>query len=128
MTIAIAVILGLVGILLLWYGQKLWKSLTAGAPRGAPVEEIIELPTPRGSLAPDETVFLFAEQFVGTVSTEGSAHTTGTAPLSGEPVSLRDQANRLIYVVLVDQYQQERLQLRIVERDPTMMPPFPQKA
>jgi len=128
MAIAIAVILGLVGILLLWYGHKIWKSLTTGAPRGEPGEEIIELPTPRGSLAPDETVFLFAEQFVGTVSAEGSAHTTGTAPLSQQPVSLRDQANRLIYAVLVDQHQQERLQFRIVVRDATMMPPFPHKA
>ena len=128
MAIAIAVILGLVGILLLWYGHKIWQSLTTGAPRGAPGEGIIELPTPRGSLAPDETVFLFAEQFVGTVSAEGSGHTTGTAPLSQQPVSLRDQANRLIYAVLVDQYQQERLQFRTVERDATMMPPFPQKA
>ena len=128
MAIAIAIILGLVGIFVLWYGHKIWQSLTTGALRGAPGEEIIELPTPRGSLAVDETVFLFAEQFVGTVSAEGSAHTTGTAPLSQQPVSLRDQANRLIYATLVDQYQQERLQFRIVERDATMMPPFPQKA
>jgi len=128
MAIAIAVILGVVGIFILWYGQRLWQSLIAGAPRGKSAEEIIELPTPRGSLAPDETVFLFAEQFVGTVSAEGSGHTTGTAPLSGEPVSIRDEANRLIYVVLVDQYQEDRLQLRIVGRDPTMMPPFPHKA
>ncbi len=128
MAIAIAVILGLVGIFVLWYGHKIWQSLTTGALRGEPVEEIIELPTPRGPLAPDETVFLFAEQFVGTVSAEGSAHTTGTAPLSGEPVSLRDQANRLIYATLVEQYQQERLQFRIVARDATMIPPFPHKA
>ncbi len=128
MAIAIAVILGLVGIFVLWYGHKIWQSLTTGAPRGEPADEIIELPTPRGSLAPDETVFLFAEQFVGTVSAEGPSHTTGTAPLSQQPVSLRDQANRLIYAVLVDQYQQERLQFRIVTRDPTMMPPFPHKA
>ncbi len=128
MAIAIAIILGLVGVLLLWYGHKIWKSLTTGALRGEPGEKIIELPTPRGSLAPDETVFLFAEQFVGTASAEGSTQTTGTAPLSQQPVSLRDQANRLIYATLVDQYQQERLQFRIVERDATMMPPFPQKA
>jgi len=128
MAIAIAVILGLVGIFILWYGQKLWQSLTTGAPHGEPAEEIIQLPIPRGPLAPDETVFLFAEQFVGTVSAAGSAHTTGIAPLSGEPVSLRDQANRLIYATLVDQCQQERLQFRIVTRDPTLMPPFPHKA
>ncbi len=128
MAIAIAVILGVVGILLLWYGHKIWQSLTTGTLRGEPADEIIQLPTPRGPLAPDETVFLFAEQFVGTVSAEGSSHTTGTAPLSQQPVSLRDQANRLIYAVLVDQYQQERLQFRIGACDPTMMPPFPHKA
>ncbi len=128
MAIAIAVILGLIGIFVLWYGQKLWQSLTTGVPLGEPTEELAEPPTPRGPLAPDETVFLFAEQFVGTVSAEGPPHTTGTAPLSQEPVSLRDEANRLIYAVLIDQYQQERLQFRIVERDQTMMPPFPHKA
>ncbi len=128
MAIAIAVILGLVGVFLLWYGHKIWQSLTTGAGRAEPTEEIIQLPTPRGPLAADETVFLFAEQFVGTVSAEGYTHTTGTAPLSQQPVSLRDQANRLIYAVLVDQYQQERLQFRIVARDPTMIPPFPHKA
>jgi len=129
MAIAIAIILGLVGIFLLWYGQRVWQVLTSSHPStGEAVEEIIELPTPRGLLAPDEVVFLFAEQFVGTVSAEGSAHSTGTTPLSGAPVSLRDQANRLIYAVLVDQYQQERLQFRTVPRDPTMMPPFPHKA
>ena len=128
MAIAIAVILGLVGVFLLWYGHKAWQSLIAGARRGEPADEIIELPTPRGPLAPDETVFLFAEQFVGTTSVEGPPHSTGTAPLSQQPVILRDQANRLIYATLVDQYQQERLQFRIVERDPTMIPPFPHKA
>ncbi len=128
MAIAIAIILGLVGILLLWYGHKIWQSLTTGAPRGEPAEEVIELPTPHGALAPDEIVFLFAEQFVGTTNAEGPAHTTGTAPLSGEQVNLRDQANRLIYATLVDQYQQERLQFRIIARDPTMVPPFPHKA
>ncbi len=128
MAIAIAVILGLVGIFVLWYGHKIWKSLSTGVPLGEPTEELAERPTPRGLLHTDEIVFLFAERFVGTVSAEGPSHSTGIAPLSQEPVSLRDQANRLIYAVLIDQYQQERLQFRIVERDPTMMPPFPHKA
>ncbi len=128
MAIAIAVILGLVGILLLWYGHKIWQSLTTGAPRAELTEELAQPLTPCGPLHTDGIVFLFCEQFVGTVSAEGPPHSTGTAPLSQQPVSLRDQANRLIYATLVDQYQQERLQFRIVARDPTMMPPFPQKA
>jgi len=128
MAIAIAVILGLIGIFVLWYGQKLWRSLSTGVPLSEPTDELAEPPTPRGPLHTDEIVYLFAEQFVGTTSAEGPSHTTGTAPLSQQPVSLCDQANRLIYAVLVHQHQQERLQFRIVERDPTMMPPFPHNA
>ncbi len=129
MAIAIAVVLAIAGAGLLWYGQRIWRTLTRGAaPAAEPEPELDEI-TPAAPLGPDQLVFLFPERFVGTSEgAGGAAGTTGTAPLTEESVDLRDQANRLIYAVLVDQHQRSRLEFRLVERAPSMMPPFPHKA
>ncbi len=129
MAIAIAVVLAVIGAGSLWYGQRVWRTLTRGAaPVAEPEPELDEI-TPAGPLGPDQLVFLFPERFVGTSATAGGmAGTVGTAPLTDETVALDNQANRLIYAILVDQYQASRLEFRLVERAPSMMPPCPQKA
>ena len=84
---------------------------------------------PGGPLGPDALVFLFPERFVGTLEgAYGSPSTTATAPLTDEAIDLCEEAERLVYAILVDQYRGSRVEFRLVERDPTMMPPFPQKA
>ncbi len=128
--VLIVVFLVALAVFLLWGVQRLWRSFAAGIPPAAEVEEDrrFDQATPAGPLGPDELVFLFPEIFVGTSdSAAGSAGTTGTAPLSDEAVDLPDEANRLIYAILADQHQRGRLEFRLVEQAPSMMPPFPHK-
>ncbi len=131
MAIAIGIVLATVGVLLLWYGQRFGRSVIQRAPlAGQPAEEpAMPEAVPGGALGPDALVFLFPERFVGTCDDAVAAPgRTGTAPLTQESIDLCDEAGRLVYAILVDQYQGSRLEFRLVERAPSMMQPFPQKS
>ncbi len=128
--IIIAVVLVGVGVWLLRWGQRLWNAFTRRAQVGAePEPPTAEEREVRGPAGVDGLVFLFAHQFVVSPPPTGAASPDriASAPLTQEAIDGQDWANQLIYAVLAEQYQNGCIEFRVVERIPTLMPPFAQK-
>lgn len=131
MGIAIAVFLGLVGIVLLWFGHHAWRRLMGAAGRaGESVRpERPEAPEVRRPVRADALVFLFAHEFVRPPrpGRAVSPRLQARAPLTGEEIDPRDWATKLLFALLVEHVEEGAIELRVVERVPTLMPPFPHK-
>jgi len=130
--IFIAVVLAGLGAWLLWRGYRFWQSLMSQASQiseepGPPSPEAVEV---RGPVGPDGLVFLFAHDFVSPPH-PGRQPATGQrayAPLTKDALDVQEWACRLLYTVLAEQRQQDRVDFRITEQAATLMPPFPYKA
>ena len=82
-----------------------------------------------GELGADGLVFLFAEDFVKPRVSGPTAlpRDKAYAPISGEELDPEHWTLWLLYASLCDMHEQKSLEFRMVERDATFLPPFPQK-
>lgn len=131
MAVAIAIVLVLAGVAVLWLGQHLWRSFTqslaevAQPPPDTPREALTR---PHG-LRADALVFLFAERFVRTPAPNKPVNPRlrAGAPLTDEDLDARDWACKLLFALLAEQHELGAVEFRTVSRTPTLMPPFPHK-
>ncbi len=93
------------------------------AGRDAPV-----VTEPSGPVGPDGLVCLYAHQFVRPSAKSVLARDKAYAPLTGDELDPEDFALQLLYSLLTELFQEGKLDFRIVPREPSFMPPFPQKA
>lgn len=129
MELAIALVLGAVGVVVLVGGYKAWHMILARAAeleavgREAPV-----VSEPSGAVGPDGLICLFADRFVRPAGKAVLARDKAYAPLSGDELDPEDFALQLLYSLMAELFREGKLDFRIVPRDPSFMPPFPQKA
>ena len=129
MEVAIAVVMTAVGVAVLLGGYKAWHLLMARAAeleavgRDAPV-----ISEPSGPVGPDGLVCLFAHQFVRPAAKTVLARDKAFAPLTGDELDPEDFALQLLYSLMAELFQEGKLDFRILPREPSFMPPFPQKA
>lgn len=131
MATAIAVFLLLVAGVLLWVGYHAWQHLMRSAEQvGAPVRpEPRETPQRGRPVRADALVYLFAHEFVRPPKPGRavSPRFQARAPLTGEELDPRDLAAKMLFVLLMEAGEEGGLRQRVVERVPTLMPPFPHK-
>ncbi|MBM3498722.1 MAG: hypothetical protein FJX74_08630 [Armatimonadetes bacterium] len=82
-----------------------------------------------GGLGPDGVVYLAAHRFVpsGAPRSTANIRRRAYAPITGEEVEPRQMAEQLLHASLVSLAEAGRLELRVAEREPSFMPPFPHK-
>jgi len=120
------------GIALLYYGHRLWLGLATrpGLTQPSKPEPQLESIIVERGVAPDELVYLFSHRFSipgqKARPTEGR-HNKIIAPLTDEKIDAQHLANQMLYATLTELHRQGCVDIRIVQRDPTFMPPFPQK-
>lgn len=131
MQIALAIILTLFGIALL---VVIFRALGSVKQRIRALTEDkplqVERPHLEGPVTMDGLVYLYAQNFVK----EAPKRPMGSIPRDRAyacqtdlELDCEDFAKQLVYVVLTELYGQRSLQTRVVKRDPTYMPPYPQK-
>lgn len=131
MQIAIALILTLFGLALLAVVFRALKGLKHGLGK-LTEEKPLPVERPRGE-APvmlDGLVYLYAHDFVKPAPKRpmGSIpRDRAYACLTNAELDCEDFAKQLLYVVLTELYGQHCVHTRVVKRDPTYMPPYPQK-
>jgi hypothetical protein len=126
MGIAIALVL-----VLLWAGYHAWRHVLAGVEQiAAPARpERRESPAAPRPVQADALVYLFAHRFVRPPSAGRAVNPRfqARAPLTGEELDPRDFAAKLLFALLMQDAEAGALEYRVVERVPTLMPPFPHK-
>ncbi len=127
----IAVVLMLAGVGLLWAGYHAWRHLMASAELAAtPARpEVREAAEVRRPVRADALVYLFAHQFVRTPKPGKVVNPRfqARAPLTGEELDPRDFAAKMLFALLAEVAEEGGIEYRVVERVPTLMPPFPHK-
>lgn len=110
------------------------KLSDVGKPREEEVvdcDAIIEPVEPDGEIHSDGLVYMYAGRFVKPASRRaiGSIPRDRAFDINDETeLEPRDFAQQVLYVTLVDLYEQGRIKFACVPRDPGFMPPFPHKA
>ncbi len=128
MELAIAAVLAAIGVAVLVLGYRFWQQLVS-QPRQTSAPKAVEPPAePEGPVAADGLVCLFAHQFVRPLSKPGSGRDRAFAPLTDQELDPEDFALQLLYAVMAELFADGYLDFRIVPREPSYMPPFPQKA
>ena len=131
MGVAIAVVLTLAGVALLWAGYHAWQHLMASAEQVAtpPRPEVHEAPPVHRAPRAEALVYLFAHQFVRSPKPGRVVNPRfqARAPLSGEELDPRDFAAKMLFALLAEVAEEGGVDNRVVERVPTLMPPFPHK-
>jgi len=132
MEIAIAIVLAGVGVVLFWGVFKLLRALLnrAGEAAHEPPPRKLEKVAPEGPLGADGLVYLFAHNFIkpaprrpmGAVVRDRTYSCLGDQELDPE-----DFAAQLLYASLAELHRLSCIEFTIVPRDPTYMPPYPQK-
>jgi hypothetical protein len=129
MELAIALVLAAVGVAVLLGGYRAWQLLmTRAAQLEAESREAPVVAEPSGAVGPDGLVCLFAHQFVRPAGKSVSARDKAFAALTGDELDPEDFALQLLYSLMAELFQEGKLDFRIVPREPSFMPPFPQKA
>lgn len=131
MELAIALVLVGLGAVILVGGYRFYRRLMARAaelsiPRQeTPAHDVVV----SGDVHADGLVYLFAHEFVQHRSPRPTAlpRERAFAPLTEAELDPEDWALQLLYATLCDLHAQSAIQFRIVEREATLMPPFPQK-
>jgi hypothetical protein len=133
MAIAIALVLVVVGAVLLWAGYHGWRHLVRGVEQLAapapPRPERPETPEVRHAVRADALVYLFADHFVRPPKAGRAVNPRfqARAPLTGEELDPRDFAAKLLFVLFMEDAEEGAIEYRLIERVPTLMPPFPHK-
>lgn len=128
--IAILLVLILLGVVLVWAGARGWQRLISGAgnlpePRAEPAEAI----EPQGPVGPEGLVVLFAHEFVDRASGKGmvSPRLRCYAPITDDELDPLHWAQQMLYASLATLHEAGCVEMRVVERAATFMPPYPQK-
>jgi len=129
MELAIALALIALGAAILAGGYRAWKLIMSRAAELAAEQEGIQVSTENvGPVGPDGLVCLFAHQFVRPAAKTPAGRDRAYAPLTDQELDPEDFALQLLYALTAELFAEGRLDFRLVPREPTYMPPFPQKA
>lgn len=131
MSIAIAVFLVGVGVFLLWLGHKAWKDLMKSVSQvsGGPEPMVEPRPTPLRPVRADALVYLYGHRFVRLPKSGRavSPRLQAFAPLTGEGLDAGDWTTKMLFVLWAEQHEVGAIEFQVIERTPTLMPPFPHK-
>lgn len=129
MELAIAIALVALGAGILAGAYKAWKMMMSRAAEMAAEREGLPVSTQTtGPVGPDGLVCLFAHEFVRPAAKTPSGRDRAYAPLTDQELDPEDFALQLLYALTAELFSEGRLDFRLVPREPTYMPPFPQKA
>ncbi len=133
MVVQVVIIVVLVtAAVLIWRGISgmLKKALESDAVAVEDAEVIPMIPNdPEGPVGPDGLMVLFADRFVEH-SRPGKAISPRArcyAPLTEDELDSQHWAQQIIYVTMIDLLEKGCIEVRVVDRMATMMPPYPQK-
>jgi len=109
-----------------WVSGFMNGTLAAAAQEEQPVVRI----DPSGPVGPDGLVVLFADRFVDRARSTRmiSPRQRCYAPLTEEELDPLHWAYVILYASLADLYERGCIDLRVVDRSATLMPPYPQKS
>jgi hypothetical protein len=129
--IGIIIVLIVAGVLIWRAGSRMLGEALEGEQQAIEAEESTpEAPIdPVGPVGPDGIMVLFADRFVDR-SRPGkmvSPRAKCYAPLTEEEMDAHHWAHQILYVTLIDLYEQGCIDFRMGERMATLMPPYPQK-
>lgn len=131
MEVVIAVFLLGVGVVVSIGGYRLWRSVMARAAAMSEPEpevdpESIEV---TGDVGPDGIIYLFAHDFVRVKQAPAGTpnRDRAYAPMTDDELDPEDWALQIIYAALCELHTTSCVEFRVVERSPTLMPPFPHK-
>jgi hypothetical protein len=132
MEVAIAIVLIVLGVAGFYGFIRLQKSVQRGLQNHGRVAEtptFDDIEVAEGPLGPDEIVYLYAHEFARPrlAGTPTLPRDRVSAPMAGTEVDAEDLTSRLLYATICELYREKYLEIRLVERDPTYLPPFPQK-
>ncbi len=130
---AIGLILAGVGVWAFWSLVRMLQGI--GRPRPVPEPSAdgmeTEIVRPEGQIADDGIVYMFADRFVQ----QAPRRALGSLPrdrafdlTSGIELDTRDFAQQLVYATFIDLYTKSLLRFKLVPRDASFMPPFPNKS
>jgi hypothetical protein len=129
--VAIIVILVTAGVLI-WLGvSRMLKKALESEVAAVETDEVIPMVPrePEGPVGPDGLMVLFADRFVEH-SRPGKAVSPRArcyAPLTEDELDSQHWAQQIIYVTMIDLLEKGCIEVRVVDRMATMMPPYPQK-
>ncbi|MGD9495097.1 MAG: hypothetical protein AB7Y46_02180 [Armatimonadota bacterium] len=129
--IGIIVVLAAAGVVVYLAAFRLLRRAFEGEVQ--PVAEELPEPyapvEPMGPVGPDGLIVLFADRFVERVPAGKSVspRLRSFAPLTEDELDPQHWAQQIVYATLVDLYERGCVDLRVVERAATFMPPYPQK-
>ncbi|MEA3402194.1 MAG: hypothetical protein U9R79_13235 [Armatimonadota bacterium] len=129
--IGIIIVLAIAAVLIYRAGARFVSSLMAGQAEGT--REEMEIPRepvePVGPVGPDGLIVLFGDRFVDPPpgGKMVSPRLRCYAPLTEEELDAQHWALQILYACLVDLHEQGSIEMRVVDRPATLMPPFPQK-
>lgn len=132
--VTIVVVLVVVGVLLVRVGSRAWRSLMDAAGDGVDEQSLqdahLEVIEPEGRVGPDGLVVLFGHQFVERASSSRmvSPRLRCYAPITDDELDAQHWAQQVLYATLTGLYEAGCIELRVVERTATLMPPYPQKS
>ncbi|MFW6156576.1 MAG: hypothetical protein ACOC7J_04595 [Armatimonadota bacterium] len=133
MTVQIGIIIVLVvaGVLIWRAAARLFTDALEGEQRAIEEEQSVpaEPREPQGPVGPDGLMVLFADRFVDRqrAGKMVSPRARCYAPLTEEELDAHHWAYQILYVTLIDLYEQGCIDVRVVDRTATLMPPYPQK-
>ena len=129
MAIAIAVVLAGVAGFLLWLGHRAWRQMAGSAGRLVEARpEAREIRMPQRPPRADALVYLFGHCFARPPRPGRSAgRLAAFDPMTGQELEAREWAAKMLFALITEEREAGTMEFRIVERTPTMMPPFPHK-
>jgi len=126
----IIAVLVIAGVLVYRAGARALSGFMNGTVAPAAAEEhAIEPVEPIGPVGPDGLVVLFGDRFVRPAPSGRmvSPRQRCYAPLTEEELDPLHWAHQILYATLASLYGRGCIDLRLVERSATLMPPYPQK-
>ncbi len=129
--IGILVVLLVAGVLIYRLAAKSISDFMNGTVATAAEEQDRpERIDPIGSVGPDGLIILFGDRFVARASSSKmvSPRQRCYAPLTEEELDPIDWAFHILYATLATLYDDKCIDLRVVSRSATLMPPYPQKS
>ncbi len=129
--IGILVVLIVAGVVIYRLASKSVSDFMNATVATAAVEEDRPVPIdPTGSVGPDGLIVLFGDRFVGRASSSKmiSPRQRCYAPLTEEELDPVDWAFHILYATLATLYDDKSIDMRVVSRSATLMPPYPQKS
>jgi hypothetical protein len=131
MEVVIAVLLLGVGATVLVGGYRLLRNLMARAAELGEAEPELDPASIEvtGEVGPDGLVYLFAHDFVREKHAPAGTpnRDRAYAPLTDAELDAEDWAVQILYAALCELHSRACVQFRVVDRAPTLMPPFPHK-